>query len=259
MILIGNSGSVDIGALPLSDMERAVAKKKQASPVAYRYKSTDALLFELRMRSRIVEAARALNASGIRFSTFELSQGREPFWFRMENGGLQLNPGVLPSQAIIDIFSNGRYYAVECATAIVIVLYKAVLESIGQKPFDIYFRDLLLYDWHYDDDLRMLSTDNRDEAYMGDVLYFSNPDHAPEQPQWQGENTVLLPGGLHYGHGIGIKSADGIIAGLNRRRRPGSMISAYLTERVVYPDFEYLRRLSGVVARIGSQIYTHSV
>jgi protein-glutamine gamma-glutamyltransferase len=258
MILIGSTSSIDLHALPLSDLERGILQKKQASPVTYRYKSTEALLFELKMRSRIVEAARALNSSGIRFATFEFSQGHEPYWSRTENGGLQLNPEIRPSDAIADIFRNGRVYAVECATAIVIVLYKAVLDSIGHGAFDIYFRDLLLYDWHYDSDLRMMSTDNISEAYVGDVLYFKNPDHAPETPQWQGENTILLPNNLHYGHGIGIRGTDGIIAGLNRRRRPGSTIPAYLTERVVYPDFEYLRRLSGVVARVGSQIYIHS-
>ncbi|TJY40706.1 protein-glutamine gamma-glutamyltransferase [Cohnella pontilimi] len=259
MILIGNSDSVDIGALPLSQTERAVAMKKQRSPVTYRYESTDALLFELRMRSRIVDSAYALLASGIRFTTFEYSEGREPYWFRMVNGGLRLNPDIQPSEAILDIFYNGRAYAVECATAIVIVLYRAVLESIGRGPFNLYFRDLLLYDWHYDEDLRMKSIDNIEEANVGDVLYFKNPDHAPDQPQWQGENTVLLPGGVHYGHGIGIKSTEGIIAGLNRRRRPGSQISAYLTDRVVFPDFAYLRRLSGIVGRIGSSIYIQNL
>jgi protein-glutamine gamma-glutamyltransferase len=258
MILIDNQSSVDIGTLPLSELERAIALQKLHSPETYRYPAADALLFEQRMRSRIVDSAMALNASGIRFSTFENSQCNEKYWVLNAQGGFQLRGGVAPSTAIRDIYMHGWMYAMECATAMVVVLYQAVVESIGERPFNLYFRDLLLYDWHYDSDLHLQSKDNLNEAYPGDVLYFKNPDHAPETPQWQGENTILLPNGLHYGHGAGIRTAEGIIAGLNTKRRPGSQISAYLTNRVVYPDFEHLRKLSGVIGRIGAHVYLHN-
>ncbi|MEF3309356.1 hypothetical protein PV433_10630 [Paenibacillus sp. GYB004] len=39
------------------------------------------------------------------------------YWERMSNGGFLLRRGVYPSEAILDIISNGRAYAFECATA----------------------------------------------------------------------------------------------------------------------------------------------
>ncbi|XID90187.1 protein-glutamine gamma-glutamyltransferase [Paenibacillaceae bacterium WGS1546] len=245
-------------ASSLTELERAILRQKMQSPATYRYDSPGALLFELNMRSRIVAAARALNASGASFTTFDRSYANERYWTLDERGGFRQNPGVSPSEALNDIYVNGRLYGFECATAMVIILYKAVLDMIGRNAFHAYFNNLLLYDWHYDNDLQLQTVNDFREAYPGDVLYFRNPDHDPDKPEWQGENVIKLGNDLYFGHGIGIGSAADMIAALNRARRPGSTTSAYLTDQANYPDFGYLYRLAQpFAARIGSRSYRY--
>lgn len=241
----------------LSELEQTIFQKKHESPVIYRYDSPEALLFELKMRSKIVEAAQALYASRAAFATFKTSKANEKFWYRTDRGGLQQKAGVPSSAAINDIFEHGRLYGFECATAMVVILYKAALDMIGSDMFNAYFQDLLLYDWHYDSDLHIRIFENKNEAYPGDVLYFENPDFNPQTPQWRGENAILLADDRYFGHGIGIKNEKDMITSLNKRRKPGSTISAFLSDQVNQIDFEYLRRLKPrFSARIGSRIYS---
>lgn len=243
MIVTLNTGAEQVNMLDLTEAEKAILQVKKKSPIIYRYDSPEALKFELKMRTKIVEAAKALNDSGVQFARFKDSRCNERYWSRTDEGGFQLKPGALPSEGINDIFTNGSLYAFECATAIVIVLYKAVLDMVGPAVFNQYFRDLLLYDWNYDKDLQLISTNNVNEAYPGDVLYFQNPDHNPKTPEWQGENVIKLADDLYFGHGIGITTSEQIISALNSRRRPGSTTPAFLTDQVIHPDFDYLRKL----------------
>lgn len=208
------------------------------------FRSPDALEFERKMRDGIVESAEALNASGVDFATFDESRCNPQFWTLTNNGGLQLRPSISSTIGIRDIFQNGHLYAFECATAMVVVLYKATIGAIGEQAFNRYFRDLYLWDWNYDDNLRLITTYYKDDMFRGDVVYFKNPDHAPEKPEWQGENAIKLDNGLYYGHGIGITTAKGIIDSLNQERVPGSNTSAYFTDEALHPDFEYLQQLS---------------
>ncbi|NIK78237.1 protein-glutamine gamma-glutamyltransferase [Paenibacillus castaneae] len=244
MILVEGSNTFQISPVTLSELERKILQDKQKSQVVYRYPNVDALEFELKMRMHIVEAAKALYASGVSFATFAKSKCNEQYWTRTDNGGFQLKSGVLPSVGINDIFENGHLYAFECAGAIIIMLYKAVLDTIGDAVFNSNFQNLYLRDWHYDRDLSLITGNNKDEAYPGDVLYFKNPDFDPDTPEWQGENVIMLDDNLYFGHGIGIESGEDIIAALNRMRKEDSTISAYLQDLVVYPDFEELRGLS---------------
>jgi protein-glutamine gamma-glutamyltransferase len=244
VILVSGSPTFSLNPLTLSELERRILQAKQRSQVVYRYPSVDALEFEMKMRTHIVEAAKALYAGGANFATFAGSKCNERYWTRTENGGFQLNGGVLPSVGINDIFENGHLYGFECAGAIIIIFYKAVLDTVGEAVFNTYFQNLFLRDWQYDRDLRLVTTYNKNEAYPGDVLYFKNPEHDPETPEWQGENVVMLDDNLYFGHGIGIESGQDIITALNRMRRENSTISAYLQDLVVTPDFEYLRGLS---------------
>ncbi|CAM4378361.1 protein-glutamine gamma-glutamyltransferase [Paenibacillus alkaliterrae] len=243
MILVAGNTNFQLNPLILTELERKILRDKQRSPVVYRFPSADALEFELKMRLHIVEAAKAMYASGVSFATFATSRCNEQYWIRTENGGFQLRPGVPPSVGINDIYVNGEMYAFECAVAIIIMLYKAVLDTVGTAVFNRYFQNLFLRDWQYDRDLRLITTHNKYEVYPGDVLYFKNPDHDRETPEWQGENVIVLDDNLYFGHGIGIGSGQDMIAALNRMRRPGSRVSAYLENLVVFPDFEALRRL----------------
>lgn len=239
--------------LPLSELERSIVTQKEKSLITYRYPTLEALRFELQMRQEITSAARQLNASGAKFAKFSNSRCNDAFWIRERNGGFRLRSGVKPSDAILDIYKNGPLYAFECGTAMVIVWYKAVIESISRDSFDAYFNHLFLYDGEHDPNLALLTSDKGKEAFPGDVQYFENPDVATEKPEWQGENVVLLGPNLYYGHGIGIASAETITAALNRNRKPNSQTPAFLTEYVVQPDFEFMRKFQTkpVTARIG--------
>ncbi|MCR8844978.1 protein-glutamine gamma-glutamyltransferase [Paenibacillus sp. SC116] len=267
MILINGVSPEQINMMPLSTLERSILSKKQNSPVVYRYDSLGALNFELKTRVSIVEAAKTLNASGVDFADFDKSRCNEQFWIRMENGGFQLRSDVLPSDGINDIFRNGKLYAFECSMAIVMVLYKAILDVLPKQTFNRHFQDLVLYGWHYDKDLPLRKIESGLEVYPGDVQYFKNPDYDPETPEWQGENVVVLGDDLYFGHGIGIRTSRGMIDALNKARRPFSYTSAYLMDEVVILEYELLRTLPlreertgmddvGVLtAHIGTQAY----
>ncbi|MEX2414532.1 MAG: protein-glutamine gamma-glutamyltransferase [Paenibacillaceae bacterium] len=199
--------------------------------------------FEWRTRGRVVRSALALNQSGVQFEIFEKSRCNEHYWTRTANGGFLLKATVKPSVAIRDIYSSGPLYAFECATAIIIILYKAVLDTLDESIFDKLFASLYIRDWQYDADLRLKVTQGQTVNH-GDVVYFSNPDVNPLTPQWQGENAVLLSNHLYYGHGVGVLTGAEIIAILNSSRKPGSVTSAYLTETIVQLDYMYLFTLT---------------
>lgn len=244
MILVAGSPNFSLNPLTLTEIERKILQEKQKSQVVYRYPSTDALEFELKMRMHTVEAAKALYASGVNFATFANSKCNEQYWIRTENGGFQLKPGVPSSVGINDIYENGHLYGFECAGAIIIIFYKAVLDTVGDAVFNANFKNLYLRDWQYDHDLSLITTYNKNEAYPGDALYFKNPEYDPETPEWQGENVIMLDDNLYFGHGIGIESGQDIIKALNRMRAEGSTTSAYLQDIVVHPDFESVRALA---------------
>ncbi|SEU23395.1 protein-glutamine gamma-glutamyltransferase [Paenibacillus sp. NFR01] len=224
--------------------------------------------FERQMRERIIAAALEMNGGGSNFSTFKNSRCNPQYWNRTNNGGFELKNGVSPSAAIRDIFVNGRLYAFECAMAMVMILYKATIDMIGEGAFDRYFQNLFLWDWSYDDNLRLITTFNPSERTPGDVVYFKNPDHDPDKQEWQGENAIMLGPDRYYGHGLGIKTEEAMIASLNRERVPGSRISAYLSDEALHPDFAYIQSLgqsravrktngprTAIYSRIGCKTY----
>ncbi|MDP4095875.1 protein-glutamine gamma-glutamyltransferase [Paenibacillus sp. P96] len=202
------------------------------------------LSFETSLRSAIVAAAQALNHGDTSFSTFERAYCNERFWIRTPQGGFQIRPDVTPAEGISNIFIEGRKYGFECATAMVIVLYKAVLDSIDENEFNRLFANILLYDWHYDSDLRLIEAQGSKQSVPGDIMYFKNPEVSPLTPEWKGENVVKLDEDFYFGHGVGIGSSEYVIRTLNSRRWPGSIVSAYLTDQVIHPDFNYLSRFA---------------
>jgi len=205
----------------------------------YTYSHPNELMFELLLREKIIDAAKLLARGKARFTTFEHSSCNEQYWRRNERGGFELRLGVLPSHAINDIFQNSHLYGFECATAIVIVFYKAVLETLPEETFNQLFPNIVLYDWYYDQDLA-LTTRIGDDYIPGDCLYFINPDFNPETPQWRGENAIPLENGLYYAHGIGITTTEQIIEVLNRHRRKNATKPAYLINQITRVGFKYL-------------------
>jgi len=244
-----------------------------ASRMAVVYPNVPTLTFELRMRNHIVNAARSLNISGASFSTFETSFCNPEYWNREPNGAFRLRPDRSPAEAIRDIFANGYLYGFECATAMIIVLYKAALDSIGDTAYNRLFANTYLYTWVVDRDLG-LTTRPETQFIPGDILYFDNPEVDPLTPQWQGENVVYINEDLYYGHGIGITSAAHIIAELNAHRRPGAIQSAFMLMQATRPDYVRLSQSLGTApgaypipglpgglpyrARIGNGLYLFS-
>ncbi|WP_028549130.1 protein-glutamine gamma-glutamyltransferase [Paenibacillus sp. UNC451MF] len=241
IVINGSSAPPDLSSL--TEAERMVYREKDRSTRTYNYDSWNSLLFELRVRAAIIEAAVAMNSSEVSFASFKKSRCNEIFWERKENGAFLQRKNVRSSEAIRDIFENGSLYAFECATAIIILLYKAVLDIIGDEKFDKLFNNLYLYSWNYDHDLRLITLHHGAEAFGGDIQYFKNPDVNPEWIEWQGENAIKMGAGLYYGHGIGIKTGDEIIEKLNKVRIEGSTVSAYLMDEVTFPDFAYLEKM----------------
>ncbi|MBW5447066.1 protein-glutamine gamma-glutamyltransferase [Cohnella sp. CFH 77786] len=211
----------------------------------------------MELRAATVAAAERLGYSGMKFSDFKDARCNPWVWQRTELGGFKIREGVPPAAGIRDIFVNGSLYATECATATIIVVYKAVLDTIGDTQFNRLFDGLLLYDWQVDDDLRLIKRKGI-ESYPGDLLYINNPDFDPATPQWRGENVVKISDDHFYGHPLGVAPLEIFITGLNGVRRPGAFISAYLTDDVVYPDHAYLSQFAPgmrqkVIGRIGGK------
>ena len=243
MIVIPGGRAESVLSQLTTDVERRVWQAKYRSARTYVYRSEQELRFELKARDRIVNASYAMNASGVSFASFADARCNPRFWRLTEAGGFLLRPGVSPADGIRDIFQNGYLYAFECAVAIVILFYRAVLDLLGDALFNRLYSGLLLYSWHTDSDLRLVVSHGV-EVFPGDVLYFANPDVSPATPEFQGENAVVLAEDVYFGHGIGIASASQIILALNRMRRPGATRSAYLADEVVTLNFRYFADLA---------------
>lgn len=227
----------------LTPLQRKILLGLAHSEGLYFYPSYQPLFFELSFREETVNAAKELEATPAGFSTFATSKCNPEYWVLTREGGFRLKEGVPPDTALLDIFTNGEAYAFECATAVVIVLYRAALTLLGRDPFNRLFANLYLRDWKVDRDLGL--TTRRDvDFYPGDILYFQNPEFDPKTPHWQGENAVLLDDNLYWGHGIGIRTREEIIQFLNRHRKSGATISASMKNTATRPSYRYLARFA---------------
>ncbi|WP_442598633.1 protein-glutamine gamma-glutamyltransferase [Neobacillus sp. D3-1R] len=224
-------------------IESVIVKRMQEAKVIYSYPSLNELWFELSLRKNIINSAIEMSKSGAKFHVFAASRANPEYWQVTNLGGFHLKNGVKPSDAIRDIFINSSLYTFECATAIVIIYYYALLKLIGETPFNYYFQNLYLYSWHLDTDYRIY-TFYGNHLLPGDVVYFYNPEVDPKQPWWRGQNAVDLGDGTYFGHGFGIWSTEKMIELLNKRRKPGSQTSAYRTNLTTRPSFNDLAKLS---------------
>lgn len=246
MIIISNTPfeiSELIGDYPPGGIESQLLEQMAKSTGSYRYDSVEQLKFELALRREIVGAAEALSRSGLRFAVFHKSKCNPDYWERTANGGFQLKSGAIPSEAIRDIFTNGRKYATECATAMVIVYYGALLKVWPEETFNRLFPSIYLMNWHRLDPLlaEVGSPQKVSDILLGDRCYFRNPQVDPKVPELQGENVIVLPKGLYYGHGVGIVTADQIIRMLNANRIENATQSAYFMENsAARPNFKKL-------------------
>ena len=230
------------GLYPEGDVSEYINETLASSEERYYYKSLDELMFELALRKELVEASKQLQKSRMAFEVFRESRANPEYWIRRNNGGFQLKSDVKASDAVRDIYKNGSKYGTECATAMQLVYLKALLEIFPEDAFDQMFSNIYLMNWssvhRY---LRATASMNRQADYLpGDRRYFANPDVDPETPEWQGENTIDLGGGLYYGHGMGTHNADRIIRELNQNRKKNADREAYLVKKAARPDFKRL-------------------
>ncbi|MCR4434798.1 MAG: protein-glutamine gamma-glutamyltransferase [Clostridiales bacterium] len=227
--------------IPQGDIEKNTFDILSSSSKVYSFKSLNELNFELSMRKSIVNAAIDLNNSSFSFRVFRKSRCNPDFWDRTNDGGFLLKKGVNPSDAIKDIYVHSSKYGTECATAMVIVYYKAVLDVFPEELFNRLFPEIYLMNWsHLDRDLGIREYGPGEDDLPGDGMYFKNPDVNPLTPEWQGENVIYLGNGKYYGHGIGISDEKEIIRALNDNRISGSTVSAYRLDSVKRLDFKYL-------------------
>lgn len=226
---------------PSDSIERKTAAILSSSSKVYDYVSLQQLNFELSLRKNIIKASLDLNNSNFSFRTFRNSFCNTEFWNRSNEGGFLLKNRVSAYNAVRDIYFNSSLYGTECSTAIVILYYKALLETIPQDLFNRLFPKIYLMDWQHLDRKLGINQDSNPADYLpGDCRYFKNPDVDPMTPEWQGENVIDLGNGTFYGHGIGISTAAQIIETLNRLRISGSQISAYLSDSVTNPGYRLL-------------------
>jgi len=232
-----NQQTVHVG--DLSDIlttkeQKDILTKMDKSKEIFEYQSIRQLELELLFRTKTLKAARDLNNSKVQFTTFEYAFCNKNYWTRLNNGGFLIKPNVRPTVAILDVLKNGKLYAFDCSTGIAIVLYLAALYTIGSRRFDLLFNGLLLFDWQFDNDLR-LTQKYGDEFIPGDIVHFNNPDVNPNESHWRAENVIFMADDQYYGHGVGIKKADTIISFLNKKRKPYARIPAYLMNLITRP------------------------
>lgn len=227
----------------LGNLEKTIIQQMQNAPVIFSYDFVNELLFELKVRMYIIQSANEMNNSQAEFTTFVHARCNPRYWQLTRAGGFLLRPDVRPADAILDIFRNSALYAFECATAIPIIYYRAILYSVGSYLFNSLFRGLYIYSWHTDADLGII-TFHSNHFLPGDVLYVNNPDFDRKTPQFRGVNAVLLFDGKLFGHGFNIGTPEEMIQILNEKRKPGSNQSAYLTKLVTRPSFTYLFKVT---------------
>lgn len=228
---------------PHNSIEVQIIELLSSSNNTYSYYSLNDLEFELNLRKQIVNTSIKLNKSKFSFKNFDESECNLEYWKRTRQGGFLLKKDVKPSDAIKDIFINSSKYGTECATAIVIVYYGALVNVFPEELFNSLFNKIYLMDWEYlDPDLGIKIYENEAVYLPGDCRYFKNPDVNPKTPEWQGENVIQLNNNLYYGHGIGIGTAEEMINELNKNRKDDAHRSAYLLDMAKRLNFKYLSK-----------------
>jgi len=221
---------------------------------------------EIAFRARVVTAAKDLAASGASFSgSADGDRVNQKLWTMGFGGRMQvrkfLEGGEIgkPSAALRDIFDNGHKYGFECATAMMVIYHKAILDHVGDEAFDAMFtepKNLAFFRWSIEDDdfLDVKKLVHKPTPLMpGSHYYYTNPDASPENSAFGGENVLYLGEGQFYAHGIVGSSGtylvteQDIMDTLSALRRPGSTtkpsrvamamwLDGYALSKKAFPD-----------------------
>lgn len=202
-----------------------------------------ALRDRVKIGAAMVGACEAMDANRHDFALIVDQTFSDAFWQPQGNGAFSLKPGVKPSDAVKDIFTNAGKYKFECATALVIVHYKAMLDLLGPKDFDVACANLKMGPWVYESTLGSnwkisgnssieATAARKAELRAGDYTYFRNFDVSAQGAAagWQGENVISLGGDKYYGHPFGISTGEHIVQYLNQHRNAGSTRSAAMLD-----------------------------
>jgi Protein-glutamine gamma-glutamyltransferase len=216
---------------------------------------------EIAFRSHVVIAAKALAASGASFSGSADADKVNPALWTMGYGGrIQVRKFMpdgsfgKPSDALRDIFSNGKAYGFECATAMMVIYHKAILDHVGDDAFNKMFsepKNLAFFRWSVEDED---FTDVKELVYKpmplqpGSHYYYKNPDAAPENSAFAGENVLYLGNGQFYAHGI--VGAEGtylvtereLISWLSKLRKPDATTKPFRVDMAMWLDGYALSR-----------------
>ncbi|MEE2836165.1 MAG: hypothetical protein VYB65_09130 [Myxococcota bacterium] len=170
---------------------------------------------DLAFRAAVVQASKDLAKSGASFaSNSKQDKVNKTLWTMGYGGKMQvrkwLGDGEVgkPSVALRDIFENGSAYSFECATAMMVIYHKAILDHIGDEAFDRLFtepRHLKFFRWSVEDDdfidvKRLAHVPSK--LKPGSHYYYKNPGADPKNSAWGGENVIYLGDGEFYAHGI---------------------------------------------------------
>jgi len=210
----------------------------------------DDLFGDLAFRQRVAQAARDLAASGASFSGCQENDSvNKDLWTLGYGGRMQvrkfLEAGKLgsPAVALKDIFEHGRRYGFECASAMMVLFHKAILDTVGDTIFDKMFTEpayLKIFRWELKDndylELEQIEQ-GKSDLVPGSHYYYKNPDASAANSAFGGENVVYLGSEngqrMFYAHGVcGAKgtylvSEDELIASLSSLRRMGATTAPF--------------------------------
>ena len=221
---------------------------------------------EIAFRAHVVTAAKGLASSGASFAGSAAGDRvNKELWTMGFGGRMQVRKfmpdGTIgkPSEALRDIFSNGRAYGFECATAMMVIYHKAILDHVGDDAFNAMFTEpkhLAFFRWSIEDDdfLDVKKLVHKPTPLLpGSHYYYTNPDASPENSAFGGENVLYLGNDEFYAHGIVgsggtyLVSEKDITDTLSALRRPGSTtapsrvamamwIDGYALSKKAFPD-----------------------
>ena len=239
----GSRGRIDAG-------DRFVIESSSTSE-ALGAKRTEDLAF----RAAVVRAGHDLAASGATFAgNSKEDKVNEVLWTQGYGGRMAVRKWMpdgsigKPSVALRDIFKNGDKYGFECATAMMVIYHKAILDHVGDEAFDRMFsepRQLKFFRWSVEDDdfTEVKRLAHRPSTLKpGSHYYYKNPGAAPENSAWGGENVIYLGDGKFYAHGI--RGASGsyvvtekeILDTLRGLRAPDSTVEPHRIDMEMHLD-----------------------
>lgn len=209
---------------------------------------SQAMADRVRVGAAVVSACLEMHQAHHEFAIAPRQKFSSEFWRR--DGQLShfatfhLKPGAKASAAMNDVFLHPDAYRFECATALVLVYYRAIQKLIGDADFDRIMGDLKIGPWEFEADLERFllrsgrgdqpATEARAEALkFGEYTYTKN--WAVSWWGWakgcQGQNQIRLDQDLYYAHSYELVGQGDIVARENGARVFGAQTSASMTDR----------------------------